>query len=288
MKWKDLKSYLREHPYYLDASFTMSMSDAAAIIERDGFASFEEMVKGAKTKSGLPEKAWKDFDTVITRRKRKEKNRIPVRRLRLAIAIILVLFTAMLALTPAGRSLAKSMFDMIVQVVTNGLNLININSGIDEFGAIGGIRGKDTVGHEKPYLSLNDPESLAKNMNIENFRNKYSFQIIELDCDTYILTEVIEKIVDNSIILRSTYYNASSQSYIYITQVWGEKQSIRIFSEEEKANSITIFENATIYYDFDAYDGTTSCYATLNDSYFIIGITNKNEVERVILSLIKK
>ena len=118
MTSRRLKTYLREHPYLLDAGFVMKTSEAQAILDSAQLLTFKEMIDGAKKRyPQYSQKQWSIFDEVIAARDRNPStSRVsnnaavcPHKKSfgKLAVASAIAILILFFALVPAGRAFAK-------------------------------------------------------------------------------------------------------------------------------------------------------------------------------------
>lgn len=270
-----LKAYLKEHPYLLDDSFVMGTSEAQDIIRSAGHVlSFEEMIADAKKRFPQYSAAqWAEFDQTIERAK---KNVVRKERLekqhwqygkicKAAFAGLFVAVILFFAVFPAGRALAKGIYDYTIRVFENQAE----------------ITPQDPVAEMLP-----DPArgagSLTAYASINAFEDQTGLKPFLLNAD-WIRMESIQGEYDPDFgqTLTINYVDQNGNG-IRTMQNWLQGQDVHAWTDDEAYSQIEVFEGKTLYYGLDPSNQAFDGIVISNDSLIIIGADNQTETERMI------
>ena len=248
MRWRRFIRILQNHPYLLDSAFQMSVAQAERIQAKDGYPSFEEMVRRAKQKSSAPAAAWAPVDAVIARNKKTGVHGLwnmlcsrPIRGWAIA-CLCAILLGCYLTLAPSGRALAYHVAKIVMQVLDKGFSFTPTSNEV-------------VLIQESDPVVIDTPENV---IDFESVRLEVGSPILYLQNEMFCLDNF--ELYDNDLTgkhLISTYIAASGQ-FIELQQRW----SIRT------ENWLQINDDDIVWEDF-LQDGTTLyCFIDPMDSTF--------------------
>lgn len=264
MTERKFKKLVREHPYLLDDTFTISRSEAKKIYKQ-GFPSAEELLEGAKRKyADLPPEGWKRFDDVLAEQKAKKQKRrigrldlnkvfcIVNRHRRLAIAcLILTLALSFFTLVPAGRALAAEIIRFFVKVFENRIEVTVENS------------NKDAL-MEQGYLEAATHTDLG-NIGIEPF---------VLDVDWLMIDSIIYEF-DGTGKTIFTNYSTYDCMKLNTVQQWDVDASFSISANINNYDEVHLSDNFTMYVSADQDDGIIDGILIRLNDYILISTNSE-------------
>lgn len=282
MNQRKTKAYIRDHLYLADGAFFRSAEEAEKLAKGCS-VSARGLVQMAQSRSSLPAEAWAGFHRALDREQERQNNRWNsrwndmvqslLRHRRAAIATLLLLIAvAFFTLVPAGRAIAKGIFDYVIGASGSQLEIEQ-----REEKALYEARGYDTpetlppeaqesfeAGEEVEIIS--DPvyyDSIAA------FEEAYQLDAFSLESDQLTLVEVYETDhMFNGKTLRSNYLDQNGGA-INVMEQWYTGDGSSTASNSEFLER-TVLDGRTMHYSIDAVDGSFSGIVLLDHSILTV------------------
>lgn len=282
MNQRKTRAYIRDHLYLADDAFVRSAKDAEKLAKGCS-VSARGLIQMAQSRSALPAEAWAGFHRALDREQERQTNRWHarwhdmaqslLRHRRAAIATLLLLITvAFFTLVPAGRAIAKGIFDYVIGVSGGQLEIEQ-----REEKELYESRGYDTpetlppeaqesmdAGEELKIIS--DPVYYAS---IADFEQSYQLDAFSLESDQLALVEVSE--TDHMFTgktLRSNYQDQNGGA-INVTEQWYTGDGNTTNSNSDFLEH-TVLDGRTMHYTIDAVDGSFSGIVLLDHTILTV------------------
>lgn len=275
--------------------YIMSRAQAERIF-KSGFPTFEEMIEGAKDRFRLPLEAWADFDAVIAEKtgiNKKLRGSVMILRevvlghKRLAIGLLIAIsILSFFTLVPAGRTLAKNFFDMIIRIDGNRLIIQSRNP--DYVDAIYGEDG-DTIFVERPKeADIAYTPGVEMFSNIDKFIEKTGYRPIVVDSEWCEHSSIELRSTSEQGLILTTKYLDREGLQINIIQQWNSDAEMSCITNAEGYEERIILDNRVMYYSIDVIDHSFGGVALLDDSIVMIGAEEGVDIELLLDSIERK
>ena len=278
MNQRKTKAYIRDHLYLADGAFFRSAEEAEKLAKGCS-VSARGLVQMAEARSSLPAEAWAGFHHVLDREQEWQSNRWNdmtqslLRHRRAALATLLLLIAvAFFTLVPAGRAIAKGIFDYVIGVSGSQLEIEQRDEK-----ALYEARGYDTPEELPPEAQegLESGEELkivsdpVHYDSIAAFEEAYQLDAFSLESDQLTLAEVYE--TDHMFsgkTLRSNYLDQNGGA-INVMEQWYTGDGSSTASNSEFLER-TVLDGRTMHYTIDAVDGSFSGIVLLDHTVLTV------------------
>lgn len=272
-----IRKSLFDHPFfdYAKRRNALLPEAAAESILQDGYPSFDEMVGSAKIRFANENVSWEIFEKHRNGYKKQRQNTSSgwlASRRRLAVAMLLLLLTlAFFTLVPAGRSLADSFFNMIMEIVGERI----------EFTYQGGKHADNSYenwedGETRSYESI---DAFVK----ETGSNPFSLKADWLRCKEVNATYSLSAGFTLQVL-----YETDTGGKVYVKQLWGEKNDLVAGTKGLTYKETTLAGGEKMYYAIDPLDGTFMGTAIIGNSIVYVGAERSVDGELLIEALTQK
>ena len=282
MNQRQAKKYITDHLYLVDTIFVRSAPEAAKLAV-DCKVSARQLVYRAEARSALPAEAWSGFHRALDQADAKQNhtlnNRIRnlsqtvLRHRRAAVATLLVILAlAFFTLVPAGRAIAKGIFDYVIGVKGGQLEIEQ--------------RDEKQLYEERGYdiPETLPPEAMESLQNGEElqivsdpvyfdsvaaFEEQYGLDAFSLESDSVRCIEVYE--TDHMFTgktLRSNYLDANGGA-INIMEQWYTGDGTSTGSNETFLQR-EVLGGKTMHYTIDAVDGSFTGIVLLDNTILTV------------------
>ena len=282
MNQRKIRAYIRDHLYLADDAFVRSAEEAEKLA-RGCSVSARGLVQMAQSRSALPAEAWAGFHRALDREEERQRKRgnsrwndmaqSLLRHRHAAIATLLILITvAFFTLVPAGRAIAKGIFDYVIGVSGGQLEIEQ-----REEKALYESRGYDTpetlppeaqesleAGEELKIIS--DPVYFDS---IADFEQTYQLDAFSFESDQLTLVEVYEtNHMFTGKTLRSNYLDQNGGA-VNVSEQWYTGDGNTTSSNSDFLEH-TVLDGRTMHYTIDAVDGSFSGIVLLDHTILTV------------------
>ncbi|MCL2672259.1 MAG: hypothetical protein FWF10_09545 [Clostridiales bacterium] len=275
MNRKKLKKLMRRYPAYFDNSIQLSAAETERIVEAHP-CSFEDIIRRAKMKADLPMEAWAAADSVIAQNARLTKQKPPVllhRKPVIALAVIVVL-AIFFALTPVGRTIAKTVIDYIVHFFDDS---VFFESDKDSSGIV-----SDTPEDQLPQpFGDGDFESETQEFqSVEELKSKTGLMPVYL-CADYAQPESVTLSVDEVLAEKTTsIVYVFAEGFVGFTQYWIVNASV-INAAGKQLESIVVLDNYVMVLYEDEYEHSITGFIVFNDSTLMLTVQAGIDIKEI-------
>jgi len=282
MNQRQAKKYITDHLYLADNTFVRSASEAAKLAS-ECKVSARTLVYLAEARSSLPTEAWSGFHRALDQADAKQNhtlsNRIQnlsqtvLRHRRAAVATLLVILAlAFFTLVPAGRAIAKGIFDYVIGVRGGQLEIeqrdekqLYEERGYDIPETLP-PEAMESLQNGEELQIISDPVYFDS---IAAFEEQYGLDAFALESDSVRCIEVYE--TDHMFTgktLRSNYLDANGGA-INIIEQWYTGDGISTESNAEFLQR-DVLGGKTMHYTIDAVDGSFTGIVLLDNTILTV------------------
>jgi len=282
MNHRQAKSYIRDNLYLADDTFVRSAAEATKLAAACK-VSARQLIYLAQASSSLPAEAWSGFHLALEKQDHvgqvKLRERLQqtwqtlYRHRRVAFAVLLaILALSFFTLVPAGRAIAKGIFDYVIGVKDNQLEI-----GQREEQALYEERGYDIPETLPPDAqeSLENGEEVQIESDpvyydsIAAFEQVYNLDAFALESDQLTLVELYEK--DHLFTGKTLYscYRDANGAAINVREQWYTGDGSSTASNSEFVEH-EVLDGRTMHYTIDAVDGSFSGIVLLDSTVLTI------------------
>ena len=282
MNQRQAKKYITDHLYLADSTFVRSASEAAKLAS-ECKVSARTLVYLAQARSSLPTEAWSGFYRALDQADAKQSNTLGtriqsmtqslLRHRRAAVAAFLfVLALAFFTLVPAGRAIAKGIFDYVIGVRDGQLEIeqrdekqLYEERGYDIPETLPPEAAEDLQNGEELQI-ISDPVYYDS---IASFEEKYGLDAFSLDSDSVFCIEVYE--TDHLFTgksLRANYQDANGGAINTIEQ-WYTGDGTSTGSNAEFLQR-EVLGGKAMQYTIDAVDGSFTGIVLLDNTILTV------------------
>lgn len=270
-----LQKKLFDHPFfdYAKRRNALLSDTAAESILQAGYPSFEEMVGAAKIRFANENVSWEIFENYRNEYKKQRQNTSSgwlASHKRFAVAMLLLLLTlAFFTLVPAGRSLADSFFNMIMELV----------GGRIEFTYEG------EKGTANPYENWEDGET-RNYESVDAFVKETGSNPFSLKANWLRCKEIKATYSLSAGFTLQVLYETDTGGKVYVTQLWGAENDLVAGTQVLTYKETTLTGGEKMYHAIDPVDGTFMGTAIIGNSVVYVGAENSVDAELLIEALV--
>lgn len=256
----NIQKKLFDHPFfdYAKRHGALLSEVSAEKMLKAGYPSFEEMVDAAKARFLRENVSWEIFEPYRGVRKIQRHSASPgwlASHKRLAVVMLLLLLTlAFFTLVPAGRSLADSFFNMIMEIVGERI----------EFTYQGGKHA------DNPYENWEDGETRSYE-SIDAFVKETGSNPFSLKADWLRCKEIKATYHLGAGFILEMLYETDESAKVYVSQLWGAENDLVAGNKGLSYQDTTLAGGEKMYYAIDPIDGSFMGTAIIDNSIVYVG-----------------
>ncbi|MGI6664750.1 MAG: hypothetical protein ACOX3W_04990 [Christensenellaceae bacterium] len=271
-KREKIEQIIKKYPHLFDEMIVLSEDEAEALLEEEGYLSFAQMITAAKEKSELPMAHWAAVDAVLAKNASKHHTRGGMRR-RWGVTVVataLVLTIGFFTLVPAGRSIAKSIYNWAAQLIGNTIVITEK----DPKDIVLESTPPEEMFKDVPKVSSGIEEGdIVKYDSIEAAEEAIGVEIFTLEHPDFVFSYVEEHKHSKDIYI--SYVIKETGEELGIWQEWDHQNitDMPITTNMKKINrKMVLNKQYELFYGEDKIDGSWSGVMLWKDKVIIIGM----------------